>query len=67
MSEVPALEPRLLGIKESAVYLGSTVWAVRSLIWNREIAFLRLGKRLLLDKADLDALIQARKVQAIGG
>jgi excisionase family DNA binding protein len=62
MSTLPVALPRLLPVKQAAEYLGCTVWAVRSLIWNREIPFLRLGKRLLLDKADLDRLIEARKI-----
>jgi excisionase family DNA binding protein len=54
-------EPRLLGIKQAAIYLGCTIWAIRSLIWNKKIPSLKLGNRLLLDKADLDAFVDRYK------
>jgi excisionase family DNA binding protein len=56
--------PRLLGISAAAKYLGATPWFVRSLIWERRIAFCRFGKRLLLDKSDLDSFVAAQKVVA---
>lgn len=55
------ISPRLLGVKDSAAYLGATVWFVRSIIWNRQIPFLRLGKRLVIDRVDLDAFIVTQK------
>lgn len=58
------IQPRLLGIEAAASYLGATSWFIRSLIWERRIAFCRLGKRLLIDKADLDSFISAQKVEA---
>lgn len=55
---------RLLTIREAASYLSSTVWFVRSLIWNKEIPHLRLGKRLVIDRADLDSFVAAQKQPA---
>jgi len=37
------------------------VWFVRTLIWEGRIPFLKLGKRLLLDRSDLDAFVGAQK------
>lgn len=59
-----AVEPRLLGIKATAAYLGVTTWFARSLYWNRTIPTLRLGKRILFDKADLDRYVESQKVSA---
>lgn len=55
------VSPRLLRIAEAAQYLSASVWFVRSLIWNRQIPFLKFGKRLLVDRADLDSFIAAQK------
>jgi len=60
---VPHVEPRLLRIAEAATYLGATCWYVRSLIWAGGIPFLKLGKRFVIDRADLDAFINAQKTQ----
>lgn len=54
-------ESRLLTVSDAARYLSTTVWCVRSLVWAKELPSIRLGKRLLLDRKDLDALVDARK------
>ena len=59
---VPIVERRLLDIKTAAAYLSSSVWFLRSLIWSRQIPFLKLGNRYLFDKKDLDAFIERQKV-----
>jgi excisionase family DNA binding protein len=53
--------PRLLRIQEAATYVGSTPWFIRSIIWSREIPFVKLGKRLLLDRCDLDHFVESQK------
>jgi len=58
----PIVERRLLDIKTAAAYLSSSVWFLRSLIWSRQIPFLKLGNRYLFDKKDLDAFIERQKV-----
>lgn len=55
------IQPKLLGISAAAQYLGATQWFIRTLIWERRIAFCRLGKRLLIDRSDLDSFITAQK------
>ena len=55
------IQPRLLGVQDAARYLGATAWFVRTLIWQQRIAFCKFGKRLLIDRADLDAFIAAHK------
>jgi excisionase family DNA binding protein len=54
----------MLNIKQAAAYMGASVWFVRSIIWNRQIPFAKFGNRLVLDKKDLDAYIDAQKVGA---
>ena len=55
---------RFLTVKDTASYLSATVWFVRRLAWERKVAHVRLGKRVLFDKADLDRYIQSQKIEA---
>ena len=58
---VPIPEPRLLNVRAAAVYLGCTVWFVRSLAWSKAVPHIVLGKRLLFDRQDLDRYIDNQK------
>jgi excisionase family DNA binding protein len=62
----PTISPRLLRIAEAAIYLGATVWAVRQLIWNKEIPYVRVGKRQVIDRADLDKWIDRQRALSRG-
>jgi len=55
------LEARLLTVRQAAQYLATTVWCMRSRAWNKEVPSIRLGKRLLFDRQDLDAFVAAKK------
>lgn len=59
----PTLSPRLLGLQATALYLGIKPWSVRELTWAGVLRPVKLGRlrRLLYDRADLDALIEAGK------
>jgi excisionase family DNA binding protein len=59
------IEPRMLNIKQSAAYMGATVWFIRSLIWDRRIPFCKFGNRLLIDRKDIDAYIDEQKTRAV--
>ncbi len=61
ISQSSAVDARLLRIEQAAQWLGCTKWFVRSLIWNGEISYLKCGKRLLLDKNDLNNWIEREK------
>ncbi len=53
---------RLLNVKEAAEYLGGiSVWTVRSLGWSGEICQVRIGRRVLYDRQDLDRFIESVK------
>lgn len=56
-----SLQPRLIGIKAAATYLSCTIWAVRTLVWNRQVASLKIGNKILFDRKDLDAYIDTQK------
>jgi hypothetical protein len=66
--------PRLLDLRAASAHSGIPLWTLRRLIWNGAIHVVRLpsldgreGKpmrRVLLDRADLDRWIDARKERA---
>ena len=52
---------RLISLREAGSYLGVSYWSVRSLIDRGDLPTVRLGRRLLIDKKDLDALVENHK------
>jgi excisionase family DNA binding protein len=54
-------EPLLLDLPAAARALSSTVWTVRGLLWRSEIPHIKVGRRFLIDPADLRAFIARRK------
>ncbi len=61
MARMMEKNQRLLSVGEAARYLGTTVWAVRCLIWDGTLPHVRLGRRYLLDVRDLDRLVEELK------
>ncbi len=53
---------RLLTLKEAAAYIGRTEQAVQHLIHRRELVVVRRGRRVHVDRGDLDRWIEANKV-----
>jgi hypothetical protein len=54
-------QPRGLNRKRAAEYLGIAGWALRVLIWNGELKPLRIGRRDVFDRFDLDAWFDKKK------
>jgi len=52
---------RLLSVKEAAEYLGISQWTMRGLGWNGEIPEVKIGRRVLFDREDLDAFVERSK------
>ena len=52
--------PRLLTIKQAAVYLSAAVWAVRQAIWARELKACKIGRRFVIPREELDAYIDRK-------
>jgi excisionase family DNA binding protein len=59
--ESSTAQPRLLNVKEAAAYLATSMHAIRQLQWNKSIPYLRIGKLIQFDRADLDRFIDAQK------
>jgi excisionase family DNA binding protein len=59
---LPALiVPRLLRIQDAASYLSATTWFVETLIRERRIPSMIVGKRRVIDVNDLDEWIDEQK------
>lgn len=56
------IEPALLSVKQAAVYIGRSEQAVQHLIFQRELPVVRVGRRVHLDRRDLDHWIENNKV-----
>jgi excisionase family DNA binding protein len=57
---------RLLDVREAARFLGTTPASMYSMVWRREVPFVKLGRSLRIDVKDLDELIEASKVKPEG-
>ncbi len=60
--EVQTVSPRLLGLKSAGGYLSLSYWTVRELVWRGELPSIRVGRRILVDREDLDAFIDRNKL-----
>ena len=60
MSE-PSVQPALLTVKQAAVYLGRSEQSIQHLIFEKELPVVRVGRRVHLDRRDLDAWIEKNK------
>jgi excisionase family DNA binding protein len=56
------VSPRLLSVKQAAIYLDRTERAIRHLIYRGELPVIRKGRRLHLDRQELDRLIEKGKI-----
>ena len=56
---------RLLTVEEAAGRLGTSTRFVRRLIFERRIAFVKVGRHVRISPADLDAFIEAGRVTAL--
>ena len=54
---------RLLTVEEAADRLGTSVRFVRRLVFDRRIAYTKLGRHVRIAPSDLDAFIRAGRVE----
>jgi excisionase family DNA binding protein len=56
------LVPRLLSQREAATYLGISYWMLRDLVFRGELPSVRIRRRVLIDRVDVDRYLgQAKK------
>jgi hypothetical protein len=58
-SNVPA--KRLYSIKEMVSHFGATVWFWRTQIWAGQLAYVQVGRKMLVDHKDVEQFIQNNK------
>ena len=52
---------RLLTVEQAGQYLALGPWRVRSLIWAGELAFIKLGRRILVERTELDGFLDSKR------
>lgn len=57
----PSVQPALLSVKQAALYIGRSEQAVQHLIFQKDLPVVRIGRRVHLDRRDLDAWIEKNK------
>lgn len=57
----PNVQPALLTVKQAAVYLGRSEQAVQHLVFSKVLPVVRIGRRVHLDRRDLDSWIEKYK------
>ena len=55
------IAPRGLRVKEAAAYIGTTVFFVRDAVWKNELPAMKLGRRLIIAREDLDRFLDEQK------
>lgn len=58
---VPDPTQRLLSVKATAKYLGTSTWEIRRLLRQEAFSKIQIGKAFKVDRADLDVFIEKLK------
>jgi len=58
----PQNSARLLNVKDAAKYIAGHEWYIRTLIRNRQIPYLVVGRGYAVDRTDLDRFIEKQKL-----
>ncbi len=54
---------RLYSIKELVENIGATEWFWRTQIWDGQLPYIQVGRKMLIDREDVEAFIQKHKVK----
>jgi excisionase family DNA binding protein len=54
---------RLFSIKELVDQLGATEWFWRSQIWSGRLPFVQVGRKMFVDREDIEAFITRHKTR----
>ena len=61
LQAVPRVQAVLMSVKDAGVYLGRSEQAIQHLIFSHELPVVRVGRRVHLDRRDLDIWIEKNK------
>jgi excisionase family DNA binding protein len=53
---------RLYSIKELVKEIGATEWFWRTQIWDGQLPYIQVGRKMLIDRNDIEAFIQKHKL-----
>ncbi|MCJ7484117.1 MAG: helix-turn-helix domain-containing protein [Thermodesulfovibrionales bacterium] len=54
---------RLYSIKELVAHIGATEWFWRTQIWDGTLPYVQVGKKMFVDREDVDDFIQRNKIK----
>ena len=66
-ADVESVAQRYLSLKGAAQYTSLSYYNLREMCYLRRLPSIKVGKRILIEIADLDEFLQARKETANGG
>lgn len=61
LAGMAGVQPALLTVKQAAIYLGRSEQAIQHLIFDKQLSVVRFGRRVHLDRRDLDDFIERNK------
>lgn len=59
------MEQEHFSVPEAAEYLSTSIRFIRRLVADRRVPFYKVGRHVRLKRADLEAFVQAGRVEAI--
>jgi excisionase family DNA binding protein len=63
ISKQETTKKRLYTIKELVDQLGATEWFWRSQIWSGRLPFVQVGRKMFIDREDIEAFITRHKTR----
>lgn len=58
------IEPRWLDVKQAGVYMCKSPGAVRKKLSRGQLPYVQDGRRILIDRLDIDRMLEQRKTEA---
>jgi excisionase family DNA binding protein len=58
------LTPRMLTIPQASAYAACAIWALREAVWSKELRAVKLGRRYVISRDDLDAFLTRKLSEA---
>jgi excisionase family DNA binding protein len=54
----------MLSIPQASAYAACAIWAIREAVWSKELRAIKLGRRYVISKDDLDAFLTRKLSEA---
>jgi excisionase family DNA binding protein len=64
LSKASPVGPRLFSQREAATYLGISYWTLRDLTFRGDVPYVKIRRRILVDRVDLDTYLDRMKVRS---